>query len=74
MKTIETYTTAKHELFTHELVQVGNIVYPVYKNKGYAGKSTTYGVVFEINTKKGGNENIVKFKTQKQVVSYLSKL
>lgn len=73
MKTIETYKKSKHSLFTHELVKVENTVYPIYKNKGYTEKSTTYGIVFEIETKKTFPNNIVKFKTKKQVINFLSR-
>jgi len=69
--TIGQYSTEKHGLFTHQFVKVGDKIIVIYKNNGYTSKSSVYGSIFEIDLK---DRNILKFKTKKQVITYLSKL
>lgn len=68
MKTLENYTETAHKQFTNETVNVNGKIFIIYKNKGYSGKSTVYGSIFNVTQGKDIN---LKFKTKKQVVKYL---
>lgn len=72
MKTISQFAETKQTLFSHELIKKSensNTIF-VYKNKGYAGKSKTYGIIFEVTGK--DIDGIKKFKTKTQVIKFLN--
>jgi len=72
MKTVAQFSETKQSLFSHELVRKtenSNTIF-IYKNKGYAGKSNTYGIIFELTGK--DIDGVRKFKTKKQVIKFLN--